>query len=64
MYHPSDFLKTKAQIQTGKNLIIRKEIYNIYKKKGFIGLYKGFWITFLREIPSWASFFGTYEYMK
>ena len=28
------------------------------------GFYKGYWITFWREIPGWAAYFGTFEYLK
>jgi solute carrier family 25 carnitine/acylcarnitine transporter 20/29 len=41
-----------------------KEITTIYSNKGIKGLFKGFWITFLREIPGWGVYFGSYEYFK
>ena len=28
------------------------------------GLYKGFWITVCRDVPSYAIYFGSYEYFK
>ena len=28
------------------------------------GFYRGYWITFWREIPGWAFFFGVYEALK
>lgn len=34
------------------------------KKNGPLGLYKGFWPLFWRDVPGWAVFFGSYEWIK
>jgi hypothetical protein len=36
----------------------------IIKNEGFKGLYKGFWPTFIREVPGWGSYFYAYEALK
>lgn len=36
----------------------------IYNQNGIKGLYRGFNITMLREIPSFAAYFGGYEIIK
>lgn len=28
------------------------------------GLYRGFWATFWRDVPSWAIYFAAFEWMK
>ena len=36
-------------------------LYDIYKKHGLVGCYRGMTITVIREIPSFAIYFGIFE---
>jgi solute carrier family 25 (mitochondrial carnitine/acylcarnitine transporter), member 20/29 len=37
---------------------------SIYRSKGIYGLYKGIFITLIRDFIGYGIFFGTYEYIK
>lgn len=39
-------------------------IKEIYKQDGVKGFYRGYWPTFWRDVPSFASFFFVYEYIQ
>ena len=40
--------------------IVRK----ILEKEGIGGMYRGWWITLLREVPQFGIYFGTYAWMR
>ncbi|KAG9290464.1 hypothetical protein G9A89_002439 [Geosiphon pyriformis] len=76
---PQELLKVKMQTQNQKMLIgSSKQILQkppeykgvidagikIYRKKGIIGMYRGFTITVLRDTPSFAAYFFVYEGTK
>jgi len=64
IYVPGDLLKCRAQIRKDKNFSYMKEIQLIVKSEGIKGLYRGFMITALRDIPGWGIYFATYEKLK
>ena len=43
---------------------MRKEAALILRNEGISGLYKGFWITLMRDVPAWGSFFYIYDLSK
>jgi solute carrier family 25 (mitochondrial carnitine/acylcarnitine transporter), member 20/29 len=55
----------KIQLQTGQS---SKNIFRAARttivNNGILGLYRGLGITLLREIPSFAAYFGTYTAIK
>jgi solute carrier family 25 carnitine/acylcarnitine transporter 20/29 len=44
-----------------ENLI--ESIKKIIRKDGFLGMYKGLGATIIRETPSYAFYFASYEYL-
>ena len=42
----------------------REEIARIYQAKGLRGFFKGYQGLFVRDVPGFAIYFGTYEFFK
>lgn len=42
----------------------REEIARIYEAKGLRGFFKGYQGLFVRDVPGFAIYFGTYEFFK
>lgn len=42
----------------------REDLMMIIRQEGVRGLYKGFWATFWRDVPSWGIFFYVFEVFK
>lgn len=61
---PFEIIKIRAQNNQKDFIHYSKEIRTILKEEGIRGLYKGFMINAMRDIPSFAVYFGTYEYYK
>lgn len=61
---PFDLVKVRAQHNSEGYINYRKEMTNIVNREGKRGIFKGFWITFWRDVPSWGVYFATYEYLK
>lgn len=40
------------------------EIKAIIRNQGIFGLYRGFWASAWRDIPGWAVYFASFEYLK
>lgn len=40
------------------------ETQAILRQQGLSGLYRGFWASAWRDIPGWAAYFGSYDYLK
>jgi len=40
------------------------EIKAIVRNQGISGLYRGFWASAWRDIPGWAVYFASFEYLK
>ena len=36
----------------------------MWSEAGFFGIYKGFLSTMARDVPAWAAYFWTYEFLK
>ena len=73
---PMELIKLRLQLQTEKMELFHHSsdgrLYRspwdaakkIYQKDGiFRGLGKGFWTTMLREVPSFAFYFGSYDFL-
>ena len=76
---PSELIKLRMQFQKDKTELIphsmhssKKRVYSgpwdaikkIYKKDGlFSGIGKGYWVTCTREVPAFAFYFGTYDFL-
>ncbi|RRT45037.1 hypothetical protein B296_00035798, partial [Ensete ventricosum] len=65
---PVELVKIKLQLQMTGNrggrigpISVAKEIV---KKEGMKGIYRGLWITVLRDAPSHGVYFWTYEYAR
>jgi hypothetical protein len=60
---PSDLMKVRAQTSSGK-VNYSSLFKSISRDHGTMGLYRGFWATFWRDVPNWGVYFVTYEYLK
>ncbi|XP_043505774.1 mitochondrial basic amino acids transporter-like [Polistes fuscatus] len=61
-----ELAKTRMQLQSSTNKTFSgpmKCLKHIYKKEGFRGVFNGLGITFLREAPSFGTYFLTYEFL-
>jgi len=62
---PVDFLKSQMQVQIGSGQLKYNGVFDVARlvlsKYGIRGIYQGLGPTFLRDIPSNASYFGFYE---
>ena len=61
---PIELLKCKAQASRVETIKYRKVLASILAQEGYKGLFRGFWITFWRDLPSWAAYFWAYELLK
>lgn len=75
---PMELVKLRMQVQTNPTDIFHwstaggnGRVYSdpwdatkkIFKQGGIRGLFKGFELTLIREVPAFASYFATYEYI-
>ena len=62
---PCDIIKCRAQLSkaTGQDARIREVVRRLVQRDGLRGFYTGFASQVLRDIPFYASFFGTYDVM-
>ena len=58
---PSEMLKCRAQADKLNFINYRSTISTIWREKGIRGIYQGFWITCIRDVPAWGFYFWTYE---
>lgn len=65
---PTDLIKCRLQVQDGHASSHYRGpvdcIKHIYARNGLRGLFLGYPITLLREVPSFGFYFGMYEYAK
>ena len=69
LFYPSDIVKRRLQLnginnEKRKYKNVRDCIFNIIRKEGMIGMYRGMPITLLKIIPANALQFGLYEYFN
>ena len=64
IFVPADLLKCRAQMTTEGNLSYINEFRAILANHGVRGLYRGFWASALRDVPGWAAYFASFEYLK
>eukprot|EP01035_Chromulina_nebulosa_P017283 gene17283-22819_t len=65
---PADVIKCRMQVDSLNSKNKFKGIFDcfskIYSSEGFMGLYKGFTITVMREVPSLGIYFLVYKYSR
>lgn len=62
---PVELIKCTMQMDSSNRYISSKDCFmSILQEKGVRGLYKGRVPTLMREIPSYAFQFATYEFLK
>mmetsp|Transcript_24583 Transcript_24583/g.38146 ORF Transcript_24583/g.38146 Transcript_24583/m.38146 type:complete len:110 (+) Transcript_24583:208-537(+) len=61
---PFDLLKCRAQMNKDSNMNYSKEFKHIMKTQGIKGLYRGFWATFLRDLPGYGVYFSSFYTLK
>ncbi|BGP21306.1 hypothetical protein JCM10295v2_000179 [Rhodotorula toruloides] len=63
---PVEMFKVRLQAQYGPNpKRLRDIVGEMYSKYGWRqGIMRGYWITFVREIPAYAGFYAGYEWSK
>lgn len=61
---PVELLKCRAQMNRASRTSYADQIALLYSRHGITGLYRGFWATALRDIPSWPVFFASYAELK
>jgi len=58
------FELVKQNMQIGKYKTLKEAITDIYKSNGLRGLYRGYFVTVIREIPFGLIQYPLYEYCK
>lgn len=62
---PIELLKIRLQASGGVGrTTLTNEFQKIYNKSGVIGMYRGLYMTILREIPGYAGFYTGFEAVK
>uniref|UniRef100_A0AC34FEN8 S-adenosylmethionine mitochondrial carrier protein n=1 Tax=Panagrolaimus sp. ES5 TaxID=591445 RepID=A0AC34FEN8_9BILA len=61
---PTEIIKQRAQTGSSSTHSLTKIAKNIYKTNGFIGFYRGYSTTVMREIPFSFIEFPIWEYLK
>jgi solute carrier family 25 carnitine/acylcarnitine transporter 20/29 len=67
---PMEHIKCRLQIQHGKganDYLYKGPLHafrEISRTHGIQGVYRGWWTTSLREVPAFAMYFATYDYVK
>lgn len=58
---PADLLKIKKQGLHNRVISYSELVRDIVTKNGILGLYKGFWISFVRLVPQYGIYFYSYD---
>ncbi len=61
---PSENIKIKLQINKKEHGSVFKIGKEVLSQNGLLGLYKGFWVTFNRDVISYGVYFWVYYRMK
>jgi len=64
IFVPGDLLKCRAQMTSEGNMSYVAETKSILRQQGIAGLYRGFWASAWRDVPGWAVYFASFEYLK
>ena len=65
LLYPSELLRTRLQADkftNHKKIVVRKLFYDIYKREGVRGLYKGYGAATLGSFPAQLIYYFSYEY--
>lgn len=58
---PAEMLKCRAQANKYQFINYRELLSQLWRDKGIRGVYQGWWITVLRDVPACGFYFWTYE---
>lgn len=61
---PFEVIKCRSQVNEDKFPNYRNDVKLIIQNEGVSALYKGYKAQFCKDVPSWAVYFWTYEYLK
>eukprot|EP00040_Diaphanoeca_grandis_P029641 m.173932 g.173932 ORF g.173932 m.173932 type:complete len:301 (+) comp31746_c0_seq2:1331-2233(+) len=61
---PMEMIKCRQQVDANNRPSALTVAKRIIKSNGFRGLYRGWWPTVAREVPSYAVYFLAYEFVK
>ena len=63
---PTDYIKILMQADRARTQPLYNTTYDcvkdIFNRKGFMGFFRGFNVTVIRDVPSFAAYFFCYEY--
>lgn len=54
-------MKCRAQQDKLKFIDYKKSVIELWRQKGLRGIYQGWWITIIRDVPACGLWFYTYE---
>ena len=60
---PTELIKCRLQC-VDRWRGVSASIADILKQGGIAGLYRGYWVTLLRDAPSYGLYFGSYEWSR
>ena len=61
---PTELIKIRQQISSKNRLSVLDCVRLSIQQSGTLGIFKGFWSTFYREVPAFGVYFVSYEFMK
>ena len=61
---PIEILKCRAQFNRREHISYVKESRALLSEFGIKGFYRGYWPLVWRDVPGWAIYFWSYEYLK
>ena len=64
VYNPVELIKCRAQIDRCEGFRYREAIPKIVRNEGFFALYKGITPLIFRDVPAFAIYFWSYEFLK
>ena len=64
IYNPVELIKCRAQIDRCEGFRYREMIPKLIRNEGFFALYKGLTPLLIRDVPAFAVYFWSYEFLK
>jgi hypothetical protein len=61
---PAELIKCRQQLNTQRFISVKEIFVDIFKKEGFFGLYRGFWVTWNRDVFVYGLYFYMYYSIK